>query len=66
MPTPKLITQPSKRLSRKMTGVGGGGGLAVMLTYALRLAGLELPPELIVSLAGTLMMVVGYFTRDRG
>ncbi len=65
MPT-TLIKQPSKRLSRKMTGVGGGGGIAVALTYGLRLAGVELPPELVVSLAGTLMMVVGYFTRDKG
>jgi hypothetical protein len=65
MATGELVTQPSKRPTRKVGAAGLGGAAGTLVLWARSAAGIELDAELagaVVTLTG---FITGYLIRDR-
>jgi hypothetical protein len=69
MATGELVTQPSKRPTRKVGAAGVGGAAATLVLWALNAAGLELEGDSAVAVAGVVATLTSfataYLTRDR-
>jgi putative flippase GtrA len=65
MATGELLTQPSKRPTRKVGAAGLGGAAGTLVLWALSAAGIELDAELAGAVATLTGFITAYFVRDR-
>lgn len=62
---PVRMSEPSRRPTRKVTGAGLGGAIAVVWVWLIELSGTSVPPEVAAALATIAAFGGGYLTDER-